>query len=498
LRLGTKLTLYLSLIIIIVLSGYGYFHVTMRRNILIRKMKVEVNSIGQTLKVSLEKISPLEAGYVQDLIDTVEEDEKTLGLIVYDQKENRVFRSRSLKEGIQPFLELIKSSIREDLAREQFGNYEKIPVFLYTFPLKDRRGRNFGGVTILQHTSFMEEDIQRAKWTIFTVILVLIGGTVALVVFLTRRWITQPIAQLLNGINDLAKGNLDTRIDLKSGDELAELARAFNRMAVDLKKAQERIIEGAETKLGLERSLRQSEKLATIGQLASGLAHEMGTPLNIIGGRAELIKRRLEDKEGAQKNLDIIIQQAERITKIIQQLLGFVRKKKPEQQTLKIGALLEAILDFLDHPIQKQGITVVKDLKNNLPVVIGDSDQLQQVFLNLFLNAIQSMPKGGALRLSASSKWISKEGLESGEREYVVVSVIDTGVGMEKEVVQNIFNPFFTTKDTGTGLGLMVSQGIVQDHEGWIDVESEIGKGSVFKVYLPSSQEEVKDERQER
>jgi len=137
---------------------------------------------------------------------------------------------------------------------------------------------------------------------------------------------------------------------------------------------------------------------------------------------------------------------------------------------------------------------VVKDLKDNLPIVTGDSDQLQQVFLNLFLNAIQSMPKGGTLRLSASSKWISKEGIESGEREYVVVSMIDTGIGMEKEVVQNIFNPFFTTKDTGTGLGLMVSQGIVQDHEGWIDVESELGKGSMFKVYLPTLQGEAKSE----
>jgi two-component system NtrC family sensor kinase len=492
LRLGTKLTLYLSLIIIIVLSGYGYFHIVTRRDILIRKMKVEVGSIGQTLKISLEKISSLEGGYVQDLINAVEEHEKTLGVIVYDQKQNRVFLSHSLKEGIEPYLDLMKRSIQEDRIQEQFGKYEKTSAFLYTFPLKDRRGKNFGGVTILQHTSFMEEDIRRAKWTIFNGILILIGGTVALVVFLTRKWITQPIAQLMTGINDLAKGDLNTRIDLRSRDELAELARAFNRMAIDLEKAQKRIIQEAESKLELERSLRQSEKLATIGQLASGLAHEIGTPLNIIGGRAELIKRRLEDKEGAQKNLDIIVHQTERITKIIQQLLGFVRKKKPEQKTLEMGTLLETMLDFLDHQIQKQGVRVVKEIRDGIPPVIGDPDQLQQVFLNLILNAIQSMPKGGSLHLSASAKWISKEGLESSQRQYVVVSVVDTGMGMEKEVVQNIFNPFFTTKETGTGLGLMVSQGIVQDHEGWIDVESEMGKGSIFRVYLPSLPGEVK------
>jgi signal transduction histidine kinase len=265
-------------------------------------------------------------------------------------------------------------------------------------------------------------------------------------------------------------------------------------MAVDLRKAQEQIIKEAETKIELERTLRQSEKLATIGQLASGLAHEIGTPLNIIGGRAELIKRRFEDKEGVQKNLDIIVQQTERITKIIQQLLGFVRKKKPEQKNLKINTLLETTLDFLDHQIQKQEVRVVKEISDNLPPVMGDPDQLQQVFLNLILNAVQSMPEGGMLRLSVSSKWISKEGIEDGQREYVVLSVVDTGMGIEKEVVENIFNPFFTTKeDKGTGLGLTVSQGIVQDHEGWIDVESKIGKGSQFRVYLPASERKAKD-----
>jgi signal transduction histidine kinase len=260
-----------------------------------------------------------------------------------------------------------------------------------------------------------------------------------------------------------------------------------------LKEAQDRIIQEGETKLELERSLRQSEKLATIGQLASGLAHEIGTPLNIIGGRTELAQRRLDDKELIQKNLDTIAQQTERITKIIHQLLGFVRKKRPERKALRINALLETTLDLLDHQIQKQGVKVVKDLREDLPLATGDPDQLQQVFLNLILNAIQSMPDGGELRISATCERTSKEALEEGNREYVVVCVKDTGVGIENEVLQNIFNPFFTTKDTGTGLGLMVSQGIIQDHEGWIDVQSEIGKGSVFKVYLPCLSEEVKD-----
>lgn len=496
-KLGTKLTLSLSLIILVVLSGYGYFHILSRRDILIRTMKVEVKTIGWTLKVALGKaVLQKDVTFIQELIDAVSEPEQTLGALVYLQDKELLLHSNSLEGDFDPLLTLIKKSAQEDLPQEEFGVYKKVPIFSYTFPLKDNKGKTIGGVSILQQTSFLEDDIKRAEWGIFITILILIGGTVTLILFSTRKWITQPISKLMEGIKNMTRGNLHTRIDLKRRDELSELGQAFNQMAVDLKKAQDRIIEEAETKLTLERDLRQSEKLATIGQLASGLAHEIGTPLNIISGRVELAKRKLDDKEGVQKNLDIVIQQTERITKIIQRLLGFVRKKKPEQRNFNITALLETTLDFLDHEIQKQKVKVVRETEDLLPSVMGDPDQLQQVFLNIVLNAVQSMPGGGTLHLSASSKWISKEGLKDGQHRYVEVKVQDTGMGMEREVMDNIFNPFFTTKekDKGTGLGLTVSQGIVQDHEGWIEVESEIGKGSMFKIYLPAFQPEVKND----
>ncbi|OGP72139.1 MAG: hypothetical protein A2W09_02700 [Deltaproteobacteria bacterium RBG_16_50_11] len=496
-KLGTKLTLYLSIIIIVVLSGVGYFHILSRQNILNRKMKVAVKSIGQTMKVSLEKGALLnDSDYVQELIDSIEKYEKTVGVIVYHQGKDHILRTRSLEEEFEPYVELIKKSIREDRSMEEFGVHQGFPVFSYSFPLKDGRGRAIGGVSILQHTSLMEEDIEISKWG-FLAIFVLVGGTVALILIGTRKWIHRPISQLMEGIKQMARGQLTTRIQVRSKDEVSELAHAFNQMAIDLKEARERMIREAETKLELERSLRQSEKLATIGQLASGLAHEIGTPLNIIGGRVEMAKKRLEDKEEAQKNLDIISNQTARITKIIQELLGFARKKGPGEKPVLVGSLLETTLDFVEHQIRKQHVTVVKDIQDNLSSVRGDSDELQQVFLNLILNAVQSMPDGGTLRVSALSTYTSKKGLDEGlQQDYVAVSIADTGKGMESEVIQSIFNPFFTTKDKGTGLGLTISQGIVQDHEGWIDVESEIGKGSTFKVYLPASrgEREVKGE----
>jgi signal transduction histidine kinase len=496
LRLGTKLTLYLSLIIIIVLAGYGYLNILSRREILLSRMKTEVRSTTQALKVSLEAIQlPEEMKYIQGMIDAVSENGKTLDVVVYYPEENLIFHSQSLERDIEPYLDSIKRSVREDRPQEELDTYRKVPLFSYTLPFKERTG-HIGGVSILRHTSLMEKEIEKSKWSILVTIFVLICGTLVLILLGTRKWVTHPISKLMDGINHLSKGDLGHQIDLRRRDELSQLAQAFNQMAVDLRIARERILQEAETKLELERSLRQSEKLATIGQLASELAHEIGTPLNIIHGRAELIQKRLGENEEIHKYLDIILHQTERITKIIQQLLGLVRKKKPEWKALNIGIILENTLDLLDQQIQKQSVRVVKDVTDNLPLVNGNPDQLQQVFLNLILNAIQSMPEGGRLCLSASMKRISREGLEEDRRQYAEVCVEDTGVGMEREVIQQIFDPFFTTKETGTGLGLMVTQGIVQDHEGWIEVKSEVGKGSVFKVYLPSVQGEMKDDEE--
>lgn len=483
--LSSKLTLYLSLIIVLVLSGYGYLHILSRQDMFLKKMKAEVRSTGRTLKISLEKIPlPLQADYVQSVVDAMSDYEKTVGVVVYYPERHLVYSSDSVRKNVDPYVKLIERSISEGAPQEAFAVYNKLPLFSYTFPLQNRKGEIIGGVSILQHTSYAEKEIEKATWSIVIAILVLVGGTVTLILWGTRRWVSQPIARLMDGIRAMAKGNLDAAINLTGKDELSELARSFNQMAVDLKTAQERIIREAAVRLELERGLRQSEKLATVGQLASEIAHEIGTPLNIMLGRTELIKKRLDDQGAVKKNVDIIGNQIEKITKTIQQLLRFVRKEKIEQQDIDVNALLKGTLDLLDYQLEKQQMRVLTDFGKDLPTVSADADQLQQVFLNLILNALQSMPEGGTLCLRTALKEIGRTGSPDGAGRHLEICVEDSGMGMEQEVMQNIFKPFYTTKKTGTGLGLMVAEGIVEDHEGWIEVESQAGCGSTFKIYL--------------
>lgn len=483
-RLGTRLTIYLSLIIILILSGYGYFNILSRRDILIKKMKLEVKSIGQTLKVSLEKISlPKEVEYVQDLIDAVEEYEKTLGVVVYDQGKNFVFRSRSLDE-VEPYLELIKRAIREDRSQEKFGFYKKLPIFLYTFPLKDRTKKNIGGVMIFQYTSFVEEDIKKAEWSIFFTILILIGGIVILILLATRRWITQPISLLMSGIKNMGKGDLDTRINLDRKDELSKLALAFNQMALDLRKAQENIIQEAESKLHLERGLRQSEKLAIIGKLASELAHEIRTPLTSIKIFIQSLEKEIDIDENREEDFRIIKKEIDRINENITRLLNFARPEEPQFQPINVHELLKDTLNLLMAKIKNNRIQLNLSPPDALPPMEGDPKQLSQVFLNLLINAIEAMPQGGALTIRSSIKTNPDR-----HEEFLQLVIQDTGQGIPESDIPHLFEPFFTRKEGGTGLGLSIVCSLVQKHHGQIEVKSEWGKGSSFILSLPIRKE---------
>jgi len=485
LKLGTKLTVYLSLIIVIVLSGYGYFHILSRREILVRKMKVEVESTGRNLKVSLEKVQiPREREYVQDLIDGIEEYEKTLGVIVYHQGKDLVFNSRSLGEGIEPYLNLVKRSIKEDLHQEEFGVYRKVPIFTYAFPLKDKKGKNIGGVSILQHTSFMEDDIKRAEWNILITVLILIGGIVAIVLMGTRKWISQPISLLVVGINHIAKGNLDTRIDIRRKDEISQLAGAFNQMAVDLKKAQQEVIQQADAKVELERSLRQSEKLGIIGKLASELAHEIRTPLTSIKIFIQSLEKEIDMDGNREEDFGIIKKEIDRINENITRLLNFARPEEPQFQEINVHELLKDTLNLLMTKIQNNKIQLDISFLNAHPQLKGDPKQLTQVFLNLLLNAIEAMPQGGTLAIRSSI-----ETNPDNKDKFFQIVIQDTGQGIPESDIPHLFEPFFTTKKEGTGLGLSIVNSLIQKHRGQIEVESEWGRGSSFILTLPIRKE---------
>ena len=330
----------------------------------------------------------------------------------------------------------------------------------------------------------------------------LLGLFALLVGLYSRRSIGKPVSQLMGGMDQVIRGDLTAALPLDRADEIGRIAYRFNEMTAQLRDAQEQIRANAQARIQLEQRLRQSEKLATIGQLAAEIAHEVGTPLNVIGARARTIQRKAEAPETVQKNATIIAEQADRITRIIEQMLDLSRKRSPERVAVDLSRCVAAALQLLEYQIDQARVSVVSAIADDLPPVTGDPDGLQQVFINLVLNAVQAMASArtdhgspdDTLALSADVTVRRKEGLEVAAPErFVRVEIRDSGPGIPEEERARIFEPFYSTKPRGegTGLGLTVVHGIVKEHDGWIDVDMPEEGGTRFRVHLPAAEPRV-------
>jgi len=231
-----------------------------------------------------------------------------------------------------------------------------------------------------------------------------------------------------------------------------------------------------EERARLQKQLMHADRLATIGQLAAGVAHELNEPLSSILGFAQLLKRDPGMPEGARQDIQKIVTASLHAREIIKKLLLFARQTPTFKGPVDINSVVLGAIDLFKHQFEKEGIELVCVLSPELPVLVADTGQLTQVLVNLVVNAVQAMPDGGRL--------IVQTHVQNG---HVVCTVEDTGVGMDAEVLDRLFVPFFTTKEVnqGTGLGLPVVHGIVTSHEGTIEVASALGKGTTFTIRLP-------------
>ncbi len=237
--------------------------------------------------------------------------------------------------------------------------------------------------------------------------------------------------------------------------------------------------------------LIQSEKMSAIGRLSAGLAHEIRNPLNVIEGARYYLSNILSESEKSEtvnEYLSYIKQEVERTNKLITNLLKFSKSEAPRFELIDINNTLDNTLTLLKKQLSDGAVRGIKDFDNNLPSILGDPNQLWQVFVNIIMNAIQAMPEGGDLIIKTSN---------NGDRS-ICVSFKDTGVGMDKEVLSKIFDPFFTKKESGTGLGLSISYSIVESHNGSIKVDSEEGVGTDFQIELPLGKIDVVEKTQNK
>ncbi len=361
---------------------------------------------------------------------------------------------------------------------------------------------------------------------LFDAVVLIIFGS-----FLLSRVLVKPVKDLLRLTKRISDGDFSQMIEVTSKNEMGQLIGSFNRMIERLKENQDSLNKYLESLESANKELKQAreelirtEKLATIGRFAAGVAHEVGNPLGAILGYTGILKKGRMDSEETKDYLKRIEDEIERINKIVRELLDFSRPSKFEIHEVEINKIVENTLSLLSYQKDFKNIETRLDLQADLPLIKGDESHLSQVFINIILNAIDAMPNGGKLQIQTERHIVDyfhddlsqhlyppRRKSDPVESDYsylrkseplpviltkfskgdrlVKVRISDTGSGIKREDLENIFDPFFTTKapDKGTGLGLSISLKIVESLGGEIKVESEVGKGTTFEVYFPAA-----------
>jgi two-component system NtrC family sensor kinase len=405
-------------------------------------------------------------------------------------------------------------------------NYKKMKLYS---PLW-HQGKIVGGIQMeVPIMDLMANLLESKKIILITIIsdalvLIFFGS------FLLSRVLVNPMKDLVQLTKRISDGNFSESIEVTNKNEIGQLMESFNRMIERLKENQESLGNYLESLESTNKQLKQAqeelirtEKLASIGRFAAGVAHEVGNPLGAILGYTSILRKEGIGREESEDYMKRIEKEIERINKIVRELLNFARPSKFEIREVGINEIIESTLSLLSYQNNFKNIQTQLDLQSDLPLIKGDESQLSQVLINMILNAIDAMPTGGTLQIQTKGYVIEYLNADRSQRIYpprrksdpvesnyshlrkhhpllggltkfskgdrlIKVGITDTGIGIKKEDLENIFDPFFTTKapDKGTGLGLSISLKIVESLGGEIRVESEVGRGTSFEVYFPA------------
>ncbi|MCU0634630.1 MAG: ATP-binding protein [Gemmatimonadaceae bacterium] len=453
--------------------------------------RIDKETQGQTLSYARAlalafaetELNRIDSTGAQRLVDRVSADVRVFGVIVYDVTGTVRYASSSL----QPLIPRVDSTVRAFIERrvredEVVRPLGTTPTRGFRRLIEGRRNRIIGALEVVQPRGLVDATVAETRRQVVIGTAVLLGVTALLLVVLARQLVVAPLTRLNDGVRALGSGDTSVRVPATSGTaEFDAVASAFNEMATRLGEAREALLREADERLVLQQRLGEAERRAAAGTIAAGLAHDIGAPLNVISARAEMLLRRGDLDDAARRHLTSIVEQANRITKAVRTLLDDARRASRRTQLVALDQVVDAALETVEVPRQRAGVTI-DVARSPMPAVLGDPDQLRQVLVNLLLNGIEALEQARPPRLLEVRFVADGTAL-------VRVIVQDTGRGIDPAIAARLFSPFTTTKPSGTGLGLVVSRRIAEEHGGALALETRPDgePGARFVLSIPAA-----------
>lgn len=483
---------------------FGYIFIMYEREAIIRDLSHYAAISANIVKGSLHYgMLTAQSEAIKQTINLLGADPDVKDIKVADSKGRTVYASDKtlLAKPVDPALaissasepRIVKGADGQKVLRLYVPILNEPPCYTAACHAHPAEARYLGFIEISFSAAKVEEASTRSLGTtLFFGGLFVLSISVFLCIII-YKFVSKPVALLEEGMQRLSKGDFEHPIDIPTKDEMGLLARSFNEMAQDIKRyrehmedwtraLQEEVDRKTAEIIRAQEQFMDAEKLASLGRMAAGIAHEINNPLTGIITFTHLLKDRIppERKQDAE-DLDVIIEQAERCSRIIKGLLGFARKGAFEKIETSMNELLESTVFMIRNQAEFHNIQLKLALDRRLPTVTVDPNQMRQVFLNMLTNAVDAMDNVGTVILATR---MAEDG------NHIAVEFTDTGHGISAEDLGKIFEPFYTTKPVGkgTGLGLPVSYGIVKKHGGEISVQSEVGRGTTFTIKLPVSE----------
>lgn len=497
-NMTTRLVILLVLTLMIITGVNDYLRLTRERQRLEEQTQEDVRIFSETLALAVSRNVRWgrTTAELKELLDDILARPGLVAVTIYAPDAQVVAQTAAAGTAALEPDQTVRDTLKTKEAAADLLETPSGQLLRYVQPFRWPGGRT-GAIEVRQTLGNMERDFRHAVWQSILSRLVVLALFVLSITALTRWNIARPIRALIAGAQAVGRGDLGQRIAVRRRDEIGQLAEEFNRMAANLESAHAQLLRQAEERLRLEQEIQQTQKLAAVGMLAAEVAHEIGTPLNVISGRAEVLGRVVPPDHPERRHLDVILKQAQRIGGIIRALLDYTRPRRPNLRSESLLPILGRVADLLLERSRRRGVRILLELPAGLPRVVADPDQLQQLFLNLLLNALDASPPGGTVRVTTGPDPLlpaeGRAGILRGQVEgpSLAIHVLDGGKGLAPEELDRVFEPFFSTKGQGTGLGLAIVEEIVRAHRGEVEMLSMPGQGTEVILRLPLAQDGI-------